>query len=149
MKKNIKILVPVDFTPCSRETLEFALSLRQFFDPSYLLLHVVPTGEVESFATLGAEPEQGRDRRIEESSTELEREARRLREEIPGLSLECRVAAGLPFREICRIAEEEKAQLVVIGTHGRTGISHLLTGSTAERVVQHASCPVLSIKARG
>jgi nucleotide-binding universal stress UspA family protein len=148
MKKRLKILVPFDFSRHSRETLDFALSLQDFADPDYVLVHVVASGEVETFATLGGEPADAHARRIEEAFASLEEEAGRCRAQNAGLKIECRVASGVPFHEICRLADEENIQLIVIGTHGRTGLSHLLIGSTAERVVQHASCPVLSIKPR-
>ncbi len=146
MRKPLKILVPTDFSAASRETLEFAFGLREWFEASYCLLHVVPSGEVETFATLGGEPTEALDGRLREAAAELAEEVERRRQAIPGLHLEGRAVAGIPFREICRLAEEEHFQLIVIGTHGRTGLSHLLIGSTAERVVQHAPCPVLSLK---
>ena len=146
MQKNLKILIPVDFSRHSLETLRFALSLREYFAATYVLLHVVAAGEAETFATLGGESSEVQNRRLGEALAELEREAERRRQEIPGIEMACRVAVGVPFKEICRLADEENFQLIVIGTHGRTGLSHLLIGSTAERVVQHASCPVLSVK---
>ncbi len=148
MKKAMKILVPIDFSSYSLETLEFALSLRNLFEPTFVLHNVVASGEVESFASLGGEPAEIRSGRLDEASGRLQREVQRRRNDIPGLKIEHRVTAGVPFKEICRLADEENVQLIVIGTHGRTGLSHLLIGSTAERVVQHASCPVLSIKPR-
>lgn len=146
MPKNLKILVPFDFSRHSLETLRFSLTLRDYFAADYVLLHVVAAGEAETFATLGGESSEVRNRRLGDALAELEREAERRRQEVPGIELTCRVVAGVPFKEICRLADEEKFQLIVIGTHGRTGLSHLLIGSTAERVVQHASCPVLSVK---
>jgi nucleotide-binding universal stress UspA family protein len=146
MPKNLKILVPIDFSRHSLETLRFALSLRDYFAADYVLLHVVVAGESEAFATLGGESDEMQNRRIADAQAELEREVDRRRQEISGIQLTSRIAIGVPFKEICRLADEENFQLIVIGTHGRTGLSHLLIGSTAERVVQHASCPVLSIK---
>jgi nucleotide-binding universal stress UspA family protein len=146
MPKTLKILVPVDFSRHSLETLRYATTLRNYFAASYVLLHVVAAGEAEAFATLGGESDEVQSRRAAEALAELEREAERRRQDVPSLELTCRVVVGVPFKEICRLAEEENFQLIVIGTHGRTGLSHLLIGSTAERVVQHASCPVLSVK---
>ncbi|MEJ2698635.1 MAG: universal stress protein [Desulfuromonadales bacterium] len=146
MKKSLKILVPFDFSRYSQETLRFAISLKEAFEAEYLLLHVIPGGEVETFATLGGESEEQRSRRLDEARAELERVAQEVRQEHPELKIEVRASIGVPFKEICRLADEESFQLIVIGTHGRTGLSHLLIGSTAERVVQHASCPVLSVK---
>jgi universal stress protein A len=59
------------------------------------------------------------------------------------------VVAGIPYEEILRKAGETGASLIVLGTHGRTGIDHLIFGSTAERVVRGAACPVLTIRMPG
>jgi len=146
MAKKLKVLVPYDFSRHSQETLRFALARSKEFPVSLLLLHVVPSGEVESFAGLGDSPGETLSRRIEEARAELEQQVERICAESAGVEIAWRVVSGVPFKEICRLAEEENFQLIVIGTHGRTGLSHLLIGSTAERVVQHASCPVLSLK---
>lgn len=144
--KKLKVLVPVDFSSHSLNTLESALSLREYADAEFYLLHVLASGEVETFANLGGEPGEAHERRMAEAAASLEREVERCRAKAPDLKISSQVAFGVPFKEICRLADEENFQLIVIGTHGRTGLSHLLIGSTAERVVQHASCPVLSIK---
>jgi nucleotide-binding universal stress UspA family protein len=146
MTDPLKILMPVDFSSHSLATLDFALSLTNFVAASYVLLYVVVSGEVETFASLGGEPEETLARHKEEAAARLAEEIERRRLEKPEIQIESRVVSGVPFKEICRIADEESFHLIVIGTHGRTGLSHLLIGSTAERVVQHASCPVLSIK---
>lgn len=145
MKRPLKILVPIDFSGYSLETLRFALSFADLFQTSYLALHVVASGDVETFANLGGESEN-LSRHREEAKVGLEAIARREEELHPGLAIATRIGSGIPFKEICRAADEECCDLIVIGTHGRTGLSHLLIGSTAERVVQLASCPVLSIK---
>jgi nucleotide-binding universal stress UspA family protein len=62
------------------------------------------------------------------------------------LKVEQTVRIGVPFLEIVRVAKEKDVDLIVLGTHGRTGLSHALIGSVAEKVVHHAHCPVLSIK---
>jgi nucleotide-binding universal stress UspA family protein len=59
------------------------------------------------------------------------------------------VTRGVPFVEIIRIAKEQNADLIVIGTHGRTGIDHMLFGSTAEKVVRKSPCPVLTVRMAG
>ena len=145
MADPLKILAPIDFSPHSLATLDFALSLTDLVHAAYVLLYVVVSGEVETFASLGGEPEEALARHKEEAARRLSEEMERRRLKNPEVSMEPRVASGVPFKEICRIADEEGFHLIVIGTHGRTGLSHLLIGSTAERVVQHASCPVLSI----
>ena len=60
--------------------------------------------------------------------------------------VETRVTVGEAVWEICRMAEQEHADLIVMGSHGRTGLSHVVLGSVAERVVRHASCPVLVVR---
>lgn len=128
MPKKLKILVPFDFSRHSHETLRFALSLREYFDAEFVLVHVVAAGEAETFATLGGESGEMQNRRIAEAQGELEREVERRCQEIAGIELTCRVVVGVPFKEICRLAEEENFQLIAIGTHGRTGLAHLLIG---------------------
>jgi nucleotide-binding universal stress UspA family protein len=59
------------------------------------------------------------------------------------VTVETRVVIGEPVHEICQAVEREQANLIIMGSHGRTGLSHILLGSVAERVVRHASCPVL------
>ncbi|WP_305043059.1 universal stress protein [Geoalkalibacter sp.] len=146
MKKRMKILVPLDFSKYSLETLGFALGLRDHFDASYHLLYVVVDGEIEYFSPLAGVPRDEQRRKMDEALHQLEQEAARVRESAPGVRVEAVVLAGIPYKEICRYADKESMDLIVIGTHGRTGLSHLLIGSTTERVVQQASCPVLSIK---
>jgi nucleotide-binding universal stress UspA family protein len=59
------------------------------------------------------------------------------------------VVRGVPFVEIIKTAKEKNADLIVIGTHGRTGIDHMLFGSTAEKVVRKSYCPVLTVRIAG
>jgi nucleotide-binding universal stress UspA family protein len=59
------------------------------------------------------------------------------------------VVRGVPFVEIIRTAKDKNADMIVIGTHGRTGIDHMLFGSTAEKVVRKSSCPVLTVRMAG
>ncbi len=146
MKTPLHILVPTDFSRHSQESLNQALRLRELFPARFLLLHVVMTGDVDVFASLGGEPVEVLERRIQEAQGVLEQELLRCRQAFAGAEIAGRVVSGIPFKEICRQADQESCDLIVIGTHGRTGLSHLLVGSTAERVVQHAACPVLSLK---
>jgi nucleotide-binding universal stress UspA family protein len=65
-----------------------------------------------------------------------------------GVAVEARMAHGTPYEEIVKAGKELGADLIVIGTHGRTGMSHFLLGSVAERVVRSAPCPVLTVHQR-
>lgn len=146
MNAALYILVPTDFSRHSQQGVNRALRLRELFLARFLLLHVVMSGEADVFASLGAEPPESLLRRKAEAEKVMAEELQRCRKEFPGVEVAGRVVSGIPFKEICRQADQEACKLIVIGTHGRTGLSHLLIGSTAERVVQHAACPVLSIK---
>ncbi|MDO3379420.1 universal stress protein [Geoalkalibacter halelectricus] len=146
MKKILKILVPIDFSRHSLETLRFALTLRDYFDPTYCLLYVAVDGDFEYFTQMAGKPRQERQLQMREAQRRLEEEARRVLADCSDVRIETAVLSGIPFKEICRYAEEQNVELIVIGTHGRTGLAHLLIGSTAERVVQQAPCPVLSLK---
>lgn len=146
MKKDLKILIPLDFSKYSLETLNYALQLREFFAPRFYLVYVLVDGDLEYFTQLSATPRDEQVRKMEEARQQLELEAQRIRAQHPDVPIETLVLCGIPYKEICRYADREGMDLIVIGTHGRTGLSHLLIGSTTERVVQQASCPVLSIK---
>jgi nucleotide-binding universal stress UspA family protein len=63
-----------------------------------------------------------------------------------GIKVEAYLRVGCPFDEIVQMANHLNVDLIIIGSHGRTGLTHLLLGSTAERVVEHAQCPVLVVK---
>jgi nucleotide-binding universal stress UspA family protein len=141
-----QILVPTDFSEPSEKAVRYAKALAQAFGGATLhLLHVVETAFVHGWTSegyVGALPEL-RER--------LEREARdalakcATDAELPaGVRLVTRV--GHPVAEILRYARQEAVDLVVMGTHGRSGIGHLLMGSVAERVVRAASCPVLTVR---
>jgi nucleotide-binding universal stress UspA family protein len=141
MKLN-KVLVPVDFSAPSREALRYAVSLAKEPQATVMLLYVVDL----NLAGLDAPAEVPR--LVEEMHTEGERHLAELAsEEVAGV---CPVAtiirSGRPFHEIVEAARELKADLIVLATHGYTKLKHVLLGSTAERVVRHADCPVLVVR---
>ena len=137
-----KILVPIDFSELSRKALQYALTFSRVFGGEIFLLHVVefvPTPEV-----VVAETEYLNASLRETAAQQLSE----WRKEIPGVSVKASIQDGIPFREIVRIANEINADLIILGTQGRTGLSHLFIGSTAERVVRHAGCPVMVVRER-
>ncbi len=91
-----------------------------------------------SFEQLEKEIEEGAGRMMDEFCQA------RLRDS--GLEYRTLIATGIPYEEINRAAEQEGASLIVLGTHGRKGLDHIIFGSTAERVVRSAPCPVLTIR---
>lgn len=170
MAKTFKrILVPVDFSPYSTEALLYATSIADRFSASLVVLHVV-NQEAKTYATHRHLEHRGMPHHVfpllgpyteavEEPQEVTDAVAVDLREwghvalqeflppEVAGHSLELRVAVGHPFEQILETAQYDKVDLIVMGTHGRSGLKHVVLGSVAERVVRLADCPVLTIKA--
>lgn len=138
-----RILVPTDFSECSRTAIIYASELARIYQAKIFLLHVVESS-VYSLDTSLIPP--GDPFGLREKLVEMtEKEAALIRK--GGFDVEGECVIGLPAIEIVRAVQEKKVDLVVMGTHGRTGLSHILLGSTAERVIQRAPCPVLTVKA--
>lgn len=132
-----RILVPIDFSEANRPALSLAKTLAKLSGGTLVLLHVreiVLTGA--DFAFVPPDPASRRER--------IEREIGAIQVgELAGVRTDCLIRDGLPFQEIVTAAEEQRSDLIVMATHGYTGLQHVLMGSTAERVVRHARCPVL------
>ena len=145
------ILVAVDFSDYSEAALLWAARAAERFQSPLLALHVVhdPASAPGSYA---AEGDDAYARRMEERAGEMMREfVERVQHENPDLAplqeLETTLAVGLPPSRILEVAEKSGATLIVVGSQGRTGLSHLLLGSKAERVAQLAPIPVTIVKA--
>jgi nucleotide-binding universal stress UspA family protein len=145
MKPFEKILTAIDFSDSSDFAFEYALTLARQFQSELTVMHVI-NEPVDlrgfyvphiSFEQLEKEIEEGAEKMMEKFC----------QSKMGGFSgYTTAVVAGIPYEEIIRKAEETGASLIVLGTHGRTGIDHLIFGSTAERVVRSAACPVLTIR---
>jgi nucleotide-binding universal stress UspA family protein len=137
---NIKtILHPTDFSAASRYALELALSLARDHDSRVVLLHVLERpfyGDEPVLLT----------RTLEDLRAEAEYWLDTLSKPTADIETEHMTAEGDPVAEILRVATEEQADLIVLGTHGRTGLRRLLMGSVAEKVIRRATCPVLAVK---
>lgn len=143
-----KILFCTDFSENSRPAFQYALSFAQTFEAELTILHVINSSRLGYPAFEVGVPFdlQGVLSSINES----------VEKAFQGLVVECDSCVGLqtktasrmgvPANEIVRFAEEEAAELIVMGTHGWTGFRHLILGSTAENVVRTARCPVLTVK---
>jgi universal stress protein A len=135
------ILAPTDFSAPANRAITAAFELAQTFGADLSLLHViaVPVYAIEVALPLA----------------ELEQDARRaLARLLPeaaaaGVAVTRLVDMGVPFQKILETARAEQADLIVMSTHGRTGLGHLVLGSVAERVVRLAPCPVLTIRPPG
>jgi nucleotide-binding universal stress UspA family protein len=161
-----KILVPIDYSNHSTLALQWGTSLAQKYGAQLLLLHVIPKA-VEEVSTQGpglpyfsyeeelrqvpaarsrpSSPEVVLIDYVEKTETEL---ADLVRTHLtdPG-SATVKVTLGKPAEEILQVARDEAVDLIVMGTHGRTGLRHVLLGSIAETVVRTAPCPVFTVKA--
>ncbi len=148
---NVKrILFATDFSDNSRYALTYAVSFAKQYDAMLYILHVIqqPSYPLGMYAEISFDAMDKFNRNISEA---VEKEMKALREkELQGLAkYECLILQGTPFLEILRTAREREADLIVVGTHGRTGLDHVLFGSTAEKVVRRAPCPVLSVRLPG
>jgi nucleotide-binding universal stress UspA family protein len=135
------ILVPVDFSPHAERALDYAITLARKLPARLLLLHVIhalPLGVTEMGSALPEAYLQDIESEVRQS---LGKYLQRLSE--AGLEGEIAIVHGVPFEEITQIAKAREVHLIVMGTHGRTGLEHLFLGSVAEKVVRLAACPVL------
>ena len=135
------ILVPTDFSEYADYALDYAIELAQKLQARLTLLHIIdttPLGVVEGTAMLPPlywqELETGLEQSMEESLKRLDD---------VGLQGETVIVQGVPFQPIIDTAKDKAADLIVMSTHGRTGLTHVLMGSVAEKVVRLAPCPVL------
>ncbi|MGD9847478.1 MAG: universal stress protein [Desulfuromonas sp.] len=148
MKPIQTILYATDFSDSSLPACEYAVYLAQLAGARLQVLHVI--GEFADKRKSRIQPET-----LALLEREVEIQAFKSMEEFChdhiGTTVACdsEVVMGLPFQEILKQAEAIDADLIVIGSHGRTGLEHVLVGSTAERLVRRSVRPVLTIRSRG
>lgn len=133
-----RILHPADFSECSAQALEYAASLASKFDAELHLLHVC-----ERTASVPL-PEYYLKKMQDMAADDLDKLAGA--DSLLGLNVVNSVGQGTPFVEVIRYAREYDIDLIVMGTHGRGAIAHLLMGSVAEKVVRKAPCAVLTVR---
>jgi nucleotide-binding universal stress UspA family protein len=142
-----RILVPLDFSGLSRQALDFAVPLAKQYGGKIILMHVVQPTAVP---TLDVVPGGGHYLALDMQifiDTARKRLMAMAIERLPAaLRGQAVVREGNPYHEITSAARKLKADLIVLSTHGRTGLERILIGSTAERVVRHAHCPVLAVR---
>ena len=138
------ILFPTDFSEASEAALPFATSLARDWGATLLIAHVVEGDKYPAGRWFEKEPKAP-----PEESTALENIA----PSDPSVAYERKLLFGPetenppnPAEEIVKLAEQENVDAIVIGTHGRSGLGHLLMGSVAESVLRHADCPVVTVK---
>ncbi len=144
MNRIKKILIPIDFSDYSRHSLRYAIDLAKQFEAKMYLINVFepPYNGIEVEWMIGTS-------RFNEDIEKMARNEldKLIKEEMPSdMEIEVIYKVGKPFLEIIETASQEDIDLIIIATHGQTGIKHLLFGSTAEKVIRKAPCPVLSIR---
>ncbi|WP_447974651.1 universal stress protein [Nitrospira sp. Kam-Ns4a] len=137
-----RILTPVDFSDCSLEALEQAILAAKQFDAALTILHVVePVAYGLDFTLGGAAEGQALRLRWEAKLAELAAVVT-----AQGLAADWALASGVPGDTILARARDRACDLIVMGTHGRRGLRHLVAGSVAEAVLRAADCPVMTVK---
>lgn len=139
-----RVLVPVDFSDCSKKALAYALPFAKQFGAEVVLVHViqpyVPVPEMTAFditAMLAQMRASGK--------SELDK----LRLSIPeNIKVTALLLEGNPAHEIAKAAAKVDADLIILSTHGRTGLGRMFMGSVAEHVTRYAPCPVLTVRER-
>jgi nucleotide-binding universal stress UspA family protein len=141
----MKILHPTDFSECATQAEAVATDLTRKLDGELVLVQVLVEAPLYSEGFISRRQVRTvYDAQRKWSEEALEARAERLRQS--GIKTSWRVQVGAPFEEIVRTAEEERAGMIVMGTHGRSGLNRALLGSVAERVIRLAPCPVLTVR---
>ncbi len=146
MSPITRILVPTDFSDCATRALEYAIELASKLSASIVLVHVFLPPVVYMPDGIWALP-QGAPNVHDKLREALEALAAKTRKS-SSRPVEIALVEGDPPKEIVKAASDYACDLIAIGTHGRSGISHLVLGSVAEKVVQRAHCPVLTVAMR-
>lgn len=142
MIKNI--LVPIDFSDYSKSALKYAAQFAKQFNSKVFLIYVVEPMIYPADFSMGQVAIPSSDIDL---TSRAEEELKKLASEIgTDLQVETIIKTGKPFVEINETAGEKDIDLIIIATHGHTGVEHLLFGSTAEKVVRKAPCPVLTLR---
>jgi len=145
MEKIKKILVPIDFSNYSKNALRYAVDFAKLFKAKLYLIYVVEPMIYPADFSMGQVSIPSMDVDMNE----------RAKDELDNLAksditkdavVETIIKSGKPFVEINETAVEKDIDLIIISTHGHTGVEHLLFGSTAEKVVRKAPCPVLTLR---
>jgi len=145
MKPFRKILVPVDFSAHSARAVRMAAGIARRYEASLDIIHVYEPLAYplpEGYVMLTQE-------QLDALFAEFDRQLQGAKETAlaaGALQVDTHVRQGLAVSEICNLARDGAYDLIVMGTHGRTGLEHFLLGSVAERVLRGAPCPVLSVK---
>jgi len=133
------VLCPIDFSECSKEAFDVACSLAHDFGAQLIVLHVqLPTVVMYGEGTVPSDPTA--------YAVKLWEQLKQMQPRDQSIDVERRLEIGDPPTEIVRLADLWKCDLIVMGTHGRTGLRRVLMGSVAEAVLRKATCPVVTVR---
>jgi nucleotide-binding universal stress UspA family protein len=140
-----KVLVPIDFSDYSKSALKYAVNFAKSFSADITLVYVVEPiiyppdfsmGQIAIPAVSTEWDERAQEELDKLAKTEISKDVK----------VKSIIKTGKPFVEIIETAKEEEIDLIIIATHGHSGVEHILFGSTAEKVVRKAPCPVLTLR---
>jgi universal stress protein A len=139
-----RILCPTDFSAIAEKAVEYAVFLASSHNAELQLLHVVDhLHGFDNYLILSMTPREISERMEQHANKDLSEVVNQIKETV---KTEKAVRHGKASVQIIKMAREVKADLIVMGSHGRTGVSHVIIGSVAEAVVRHAYCPVLVVR---
>jgi len=147
MARVKKILAPTDFSETSKAGIRYALEMARGSNAGVLVYHAIDVAgewkdrppDVKAYHDMLAEGRKALDKFLADNFADC----------IESVEVRCAVEFGTPHNNIVEKAEAEGSDMIIMSTHGRTGFDHLILGSTAEKVVARASCPVLVVPRRG
>lgn len=142
MLRMSTVLYATDMSEVSSGAFPFACSLARDHGAKLIVLHVIPSG-THQFLTLA---QLGQGETAEQFENDIRRELQRHYPAPEQVLVDYKLGKGDPAASITKVAEEMACDLIVVGSHGRTGLSRVLIGSVAEHVVRTARCPVLVVK---
>lgn len=137
------ILVPLDFSEASIRALRYSIGLAERFEAAIHLVHVQPTDELTAVARAGHFMLDCADAiaLMQDRLAEIQ-----IEQHAPFWPDNCHILTGRPYEEVCKLARELEADLIFLPTRGNSGLKHIVLGSTAERIVRFAPCPVLVLR---
>ena len=139
-----RILCPTDFSAIAEKAVEYAVFLASSHNAKLQLLHVVDhLHGFDNYLILSMAPHEIAERMEKHANKDLSEVVNQIKETV---KIQKAVRHGKTSVQIIEMAREVKADLIVMGSHGRTGVSHVIIGSVAEAVVRHAYCPVLVVR---
>jgi nucleotide-binding universal stress UspA family protein len=141
-----KILYPTDFSDVATKAFQYVKQLKEAGGKEVVVLHVIDQSNLDLLSTYSTIQDYlNIEKEIKEKASEeitfLVNELKQL-----GFIVKSRIEKGIPFREVLRVAEEEKPSVIVVGSHGKSNLEEILIGSVSEKVVRKVKYPVLVIK---